>query len=187
MICVSFTFPGRVPSLHWGVVAACQSICLHVVQLASGKTEILQEAREEDVAWRGETMQRRAHGESHIIQGFAINNFRYWERDKINIKTGYIKIRVTVDLLRVMLTSLACRDHIRFSFTHAPKNGMASIWFVSNSWLYLFTDLYQLRRIRKGLMKEEVNECSNISFDKSLGRLLVVRGSRYIVSLIRCR
>ena len=49
-------FAGRVPPVHRGVVAAREDVRLHLVQPAGCQEEILQEAREENVAGRREEM-----------------------------------------------------------------------------------------------------------------------------------
>ena len=55
-------FAGWISPIYWSTVATCQVICVHMVQLTSSQTKILQKTREKDVT-RGRTkMQRRANG-----------------------------------------------------------------------------------------------------------------------------
>ncbi len=52
-----FLCSGRVPPLHRGAVAPREDLRVHVVQPAGGQAEVLQEAREADVARGGAPMQ----------------------------------------------------------------------------------------------------------------------------------
>jgi len=59
---IFFNISGRVPPLHRGAVAAREDLRVHVVQPAGRQAEVLQEAREADVARGGKAMQGGAHG-----------------------------------------------------------------------------------------------------------------------------
>ena len=78
----SLYISGWVPSLYWGPTSTREILCVYLVQSPSGKTEIFQETREENVARRGEEMQRGTHGKQkknlQLMRGNEITPWMYY-------------------------------------------------------------------------------------------------------------
>jgi hypothetical protein len=93
---IFFNTSGRVPPLHRGAVAPREDLRVHVVQPAGRQAEVLQEAREADVARGREAMQGGAHGNILDIQYFLC--FIY----SINLKVWMIFFHQRVYLFTII-------------------------------------------------------------------------------------